>query len=101
MISATNPATGPAMSEAATLTGPACVTLEYFAQLRDEAGCPTETVTTQATTLATLYDECSARHGFSLPRMRLRVAVNAAFTPWDHRPVDGDHIVFIPPVSGG
>ncbi|GBR05965.1 MoaD/ThiS family protein [Asaia siamensis] len=77
------------------------LTLEYFALLRDEAGCPQEEIDTSATSLAMLYDELTHRHGFTLPAKRLRVAVNAAFANWDHRPAEGDHVVFIPPVSGG
>lgn len=77
------------------------VTLEYFAALRDEAGCTMETIETGADTLAMLYDDLAIAHGFSLPRARLRVAVNGVFSTWDRLPEDGDHIVFIPPVSGG
>jgi len=29
------------------------------------------------------------------------VAVNGAFTDWNHRLVDNDEVVFVPPVSGG
>ncbi|WP_336946300.1 MoaD/ThiS family protein [Asaia sp. HN010] len=77
------------------------LTLEYFALLRDEAGCPREEIDTAAPSLAALYEELTRRHGFTLPAARLRVAVNAAFARWDHRPAEGDHVVFIPPVSGG
>lgn len=77
------------------------LTLEYFASLRDEAGCAQEQIESAAPSLSALYDELSQRHGFSLPATRLRVAVNAAFAPWDQSPRDGDHVVFIPPVSGG
>ncbi|WP_025840334.1 MoaD/ThiS family protein [Asaia platycodi] len=77
------------------------LTLEYFALLRDEAGCVQEEIDTTAASLAALYQELTTRHGFTLPASRLRVAVNAAFTHWDRRPAEGDHVVFIPPVSGG
>ena len=31
----------------------------------------------------------------------LRAAVNDEFIPWDHLLKDGDHIAFLPPMSGG
>ena len=77
------------------------LTLEYFAMLRDEAGCAREEIETAALSLDALYEELKTRHNFTLPASRLRVAVNAAFARWDHSPTDGDHVVFIPPVSGG
>jgi len=77
------------------------IDLEYFAQLGDEAGCRRESRDTQATTAAALYDELREIHGFSLAPERMRVAVNAAFRPWEHVLADGDNVVFIPPVTGG
>ena len=77
------------------------VRLRYFALLRDQAGCGDETVETTATDAAGLYGELAARHGFSLERDRLRVAVNAEFADWSHVLADGDEVVFIPPVAGG
>lgn len=77
------------------------IDLEYFAQLRDEAGRPGERRETGAATAAALYQELAAAYGFSLPAGRMRVAINAAFQPWDHPLTDGDTVVFIPPVTGG
>ncbi|NVN10668.1 MoaD/ThiS family protein [Nguyenibacter vanlangensis] len=77
------------------------IELEYFAQLRDEAGCQIETRETSARTAAALYDELRAVHGFALAPTRMRVAVNAVFRPWNQALQDGDHVVFIPPVTGG
>lgn len=76
------------------------VTVRYFASLRDQARCESEQVDVCGDA-ATLYDTLRARHGFSLPRERLRVARNGEFADWDAALVDGDEIVFIPPVSGG
>lgn len=75
--------------------------LEYFALLRDEAGCAREQVRTRATTVAELLAETAARHGFSLSREHLRVAVNDEFADWDQPLRGGDRVVFIPPVAGG
>jgi molybdopterin synthase sulfur carrier subunit len=73
----------------------------YFASLRDAAGRAEEIVQTQAMDAAALYAELQARHGFALPRERLRVAVDGAFVQWGDVLRDGSEIAFIPPVSGG
>lgn len=75
--------------------------LEYFAQLRDEAGRSRETRETTAATAADLYTELQTAYGFTLPANRMRVAINAAFQPWTHPLTEGDMVVFIPPVTGG
>ena len=51
--------------------------------------------------LAAVYDGLRARHGFALPRERLRVAVDGAFAAWSDVPRTGSEVAFIPPVSGG
>jgi molybdopterin synthase sulfur carrier subunit len=75
--------------------------LLYFASLRDAAGMPDEEFDTEAADLAALYDGLRARHGFALPRERLRVAVDGAFASWSDVPRPGSEVAFIPPVSGG
>ena len=75
--------------------------LLYFASLRDAAGIATEEIDTGAGDLAALYDDLRARHGFSLPCERLRVAVDGAFAAWSDEPRAGSEVAFIPPVSGG
>ena len=77
------------------------VTLQYFAQLREQAGAGAEQVNTSAGSLRDLYAEIAARHGFSLPADALNVAVNAQFSDWGRPLREGDTIVFIPPVNGG
>lgn len=77
------------------------VRVQYFAVLREEAGRSEEEVTTSARTLGDLYEELSARHGFGLPRARLKVVVNEEFDEWTRPVREGDTIVFIPPVAGG
>jgi len=75
--------------------------LLYFASLCDAAGCSEETVASEATDPSALYTELATRHGFTFTPDRLRVAVNGAFTDWNHRLADNDEVVFLPPVSGG
>ncbi len=77
------------------------IRLRYYALLREQAGRQAETVETAARTLAELYEELAARHGFALPQSQLKVAVNAAFTDWQRALEDDDEVVFIPPVAGG
>jgi molybdopterin converting factor subunit 1 len=75
--------------------------LRYYALLREQAGRATESVETSAATPAALYAELAGRHGFRLSQPQLQVAVNSAFADWDRALVDGDEVVFIPPVAGG
>lgn len=75
--------------------------LLYFASLCDAAGRAAESVASDACDVRALYSELAARHGFTFTPERLRVAVNGAFTDWDHRLADNDEVVFLPPVSGG
>ncbi len=75
--------------------------LRYFALLREERGAEQESLATNADNPAVLYDELRAAHGFSLPRERMMVVVNEAYSGWEHPLHDGDTVVFIPPVAGG
>jgi len=77
------------------------ITVLYFASLRDAAGMEQEVCETSASDLAALYAETASRHGFTLPRERLRVAVDGAFAHWDAPVREGSSVAFIPPVSGG
>jgi molybdopterin synthase sulfur carrier subunit len=77
------------------------VTVEYYAQLREQAGQGRQTLNTAAASLADLYAELRQQHGFKLDTAQLRVAVNAQFGEWQQPLGDGDVVVFIPPVAGG
>jgi len=78
----------------------ALTTVLYFASLRDAAGVASEPVDADGD-LGGLYELLRARHGFALPRERLRVAVDGEFARWDQPVRAGSEIAFIPPVSGG
>ncbi|MGN6328797.1 MAG: MoaD/ThiS family protein [Rhodanobacter sp.] len=77
------------------------VTVQYYAQLREQAGASSEQLDTAAVTLRDLYEELCRRHGFTLPIDALKVAVNVRFSDWGRALDEGDTIVFIPPVAGG
>lgn len=77
------------------------ITVEYYAQLREQAGHGRQRLTTAAVSLAELYAELRQRHGFRLETAQLRVAVNAQFCDWAQPLAEGDVVVFIPPVAGG
>jgi molybdopterin converting factor subunit 1 len=76
------------------------IQLEYFAVLRECAGNDREAVTTEAETPQQLFAELAARYDF--PSLQsLKVAINDEFSDMSTALVDGDTVVFIPPVAGG
>ncbi len=77
------------------------LTLEYFAQLRELAGTREQSLETAFATVGPLYEELREKYAFPFEASKLRVAINGDFAPWTQALKDGDHIVFIPPVTGG
>lgn len=77
------------------------VRVAYFALLRERAGCAVEDHSTASGTIAELYTELSARHGFHVPMDRVRAAVGETFVATNTPLRYGDEILFIPPVAGG
>ncbi|MGV6807372.1 MAG: MoaD/ThiS family protein [bacterium] len=77
------------------------VTIQYFAQFRDQAGQSEESIDTAATTPRQLFAEVAEKHRFSLNQEDVKVAVNDEFADWDDVLSEGDYLVFIPPVAGG
>jgi molybdopterin synthase sulfur carrier subunit len=77
------------------------VSVRYFASLREQAAKEKEDMSISGKTLSELYDELSAKYGFTLEARRVKVAVNDEFAAWDRVLSDGDTVVFIPPVAGG
>ena len=77
------------------------VEVQYYAVLREQAGRSHEQVTTAAPTVAALYEELRTRHGLSLGRAQLKVAIDGEFADWQAALADGARVVFIPPVAGG
>ena len=77
------------------------VHLSYYAMFKEVRGIPEESIQTTAATAQKLYDELQARYHFKLSVRSLNVAINDQICPWHTIINSGDHIVFIPPVSGG
>ncbi len=81
------------------------VQLRYFASIRETIGCGSETLHTQAATLAALRDELIARggvHAQALGRCApLRLALNQIMSDEDAALSDGAEVGFFPPVTGG
>ena len=75
--------------------------IQYYAIMREQAGRSEETIETPATTPEELYAELHGRHGFTLTREQVKVAVNSEFSDWLRKLQGGDAVVFIPPVAGG
>ncbi|HME39652.1 MAG TPA: MoaD/ThiS family protein [Steroidobacteraceae bacterium] len=75
--------------------------IQYYAVMREQAGRSEESLETSAATPADLYGELIVRHGFTLTREQLKVAVNSEFSDWSRPLSAGDAVVFIPPVAGG
>jgi molybdopterin converting factor subunit 1 len=78
-----------------------CIQVQYFAVLREQAGCSEEKIETSADTPAALYRELCRRHGFTQQAEGLKVAINDDFVAWDAPLKDGVRVVFIPPFAGG
>ena len=77
------------------------VDVSYYAMLREQRGASDERVQTGADHTGALYEELAVRHGFRLPKEKLKVARNDEFVDWITPLHDGDRIAFIPPVAGG
>ncbi len=81
------------------------VQLRYFAAIREALGMGSESLETQATTLAALRAELVARGGayadVLAPGRAVRVALNQAMSDESASLVDGAEVGFFPPVTGG
>lgn len=75
--------------------------ISYFSCLKESCGLAEETVETIVSLTGDLFDELSDRYNFPLTKDALKVSVNDTFSSWEAKLKSGDHVVFIPPVSGG
>ena len=77
------------------------VIVQYYAALREQRGLSNEKIETDCHTLNDLYKELRNKHGFKLDADVLKVAVNNEFVDLSREINENEHIIFIPPVSGG
>ncbi len=77
------------------------VRLRHFASLRAAAGTEIEELELDHADPIQLYEETARRHALTLPRARLRLAVNGEIVSWQQILQPNDEVVFLPPVSGG
>ncbi|WP_137919044.1 molybdopterin converting factor subunit 1 [Hydrogenophaga sp. 2FB] len=81
------------------------IQLRYFAAIRETLGTGSESLQTQATTLAALRAELVARGGAYAdalaPGRAVRVALNQTMSDETAALSDGAEVGFFPPVTGG
>ena len=77
------------------------IKISYYAIFREQAGCSGEQIETEDCCAVGLFESLKAKHGFSIGRSHVRLAVNDAFVDWSTPLRDADAVVFIPPVAGG
>ncbi len=81
------------------------IEIRYFAWVRERVGAASETLETEAATIADLIAELSAlseghRHAFSDPET-IRAALDQTLVDMD-APIAGAHeVAFFPPMTGG
>lgn len=75
--------------------------VSYFGLLAERRGSSAEPVESHAATPRELYQEIDRQHPLGVDLTGLRAAVNDEFVSWDHALAEGDHIAFLPPMSGG
>lgn len=77
----------------------------YFAWVRERIGLPREQVDTQATTVADLVQELSAReerYALAFADLAaLRVAIDQELTEFDAPLAGAREVAFFPPMTGG
>lgn len=77
------------------------IKVRYFAAYREETGIGAEPLNTGAGTPAELFAECSARHTGLQNYSAALVAINDEMSDWNAALVEGDEVLFFPPVAGG
>lgn len=82
-----------------------CISIKYFASVREAIGSSSEQLQTAASTVAALRDELISRGGAfgeALARNQLlRVALNHTMTEESALLSEGCEVAFFPPVTGG
>ena len=75
--------------------------VRYFALFREQTGCGSETIEWQGGTAAELFRVVAEKHSALKAEAASLVAINDEMSSWEMVLVDGDEILFFPPVAGG
>ncbi len=76
------------------------INIKYFASLREEIGKGEATVESNETVLTTAQVWTLSTGKTSFPD-KILIAVNNEYVNLETKVVDGDHVSFFPPVTGG
>jgi len=77
------------------------ITVRYFAAFREAVGTESETFETPADTPEDLFAECKNRHPALQSFSSTLIAINDEMADWDTTLIEGDEVLFFPPVAGG
>jgi molybdopterin converting factor subunit 1 len=77
------------------------VKVRWFAAFREATGVSVESVATEATQPAALYEQMKNQHERLGERGAALVAINDEISQWDTTLKADDEILFFPPVAGG
>jgi molybdopterin converting factor small subunit len=77
------------------------LTIQYYAELAEVAGCSEEILDTVHSDLSHIYAELQRRHGFRFTAATLKPVQNNVLVAWDTPVTSGDVLAFLPPFSGG
>ncbi len=81
------------------------LSIRYFAWLRERVGTPSETVETEAATVADLIEELKARdEGYALAFSdpgSIRAAIDQELVAFDAPLAGASEVAFFPPMTGG
>lgn len=77
------------------------VTVTYFGKLSGETPASEETLTTNAATLAGLYEEVRLKHHLSLDLDTVKAVLADEFVDWTSPLPDQAQVAFLPPFAGG
>ena len=75
--------------------------VRYFALFREQAGVDAETVEWQGGSTADLFRVVSGMHAGLSGNGASLVAVNEEMASWETGVMEGDEVLFFPPVAGG
>ena len=76
-------------------------TARYFALFREQTGCGSESVEWAGGTAAELFRLMAEKHPLLTIQAAALVAINDEMAGWETPLVEGDEVLFFPPVAGG